>query len=55
VLGGTVLGGTVLGGTVLGGTVLGGSVEGDAALSVFFGLEVLDFDRFFCFIPFLHD
>jgi hypothetical protein len=35
--------------------VLAGSVRADAALGVFLRLEVLDFDRFFGFIPFLHD
>jgi hypothetical protein len=48
---GTVLNGTVLNGTVLNGTVLNGT----AAFGVFLWLEVLDFDRFFCFILFLHD
>jgi hypothetical protein len=43
--------GTVLNGTVLNGTVLNGT----AAFGVFLWLEVLDFDRFFCFILFLHD
>ena len=34
--------------------VLAGAIK-HPALGVFFGLEVLDFDRFLGFIPFLHD
>jgi hypothetical protein len=34
--------------------VLTGAIK-HPALGVFFGLEVLDFDRFLGFIPFLHD
>jgi len=46
---GTVLPGTVLTGTVLSGTVGTGTASDYAAFRVFFGFEVLEFDRFLNF------
>ena len=52
---GTVEAGTAAAGVTAAGVMAAGIILSHAALGVFFWLEVLDFDRFFCFIPFLHD
>jgi hypothetical protein len=51
---GTMEAGTVAAGTVAAGTVEAGTASPHAAFGVFFWLEVLDFDLFFGFLPFLH-
>jgi hypothetical protein len=47
--------GAVATGNMAAGVMAAGAGQLKAAFGVFFWFEVLDFDRFFGFLPFLHD